>query len=380
MTGFKAGQNVPCRIVRAEGDGYVVTVEGVDQPGFLKTPRKLQKGDKILGVFVCVTNGRILLSQLFEAPRTTHRWEKDKADWGEHLSNAEDLPEQPHGNDRPDPPKRKTRPHKPNEEQAAPTKSHQHLSVVPQDKITVLPGGGGGSGSIFRYKRSTDVFVPPVDLKSIRAAKNFKVTSKGLQELIEEMESLQHSGCIKVSSEGQNSRAAALLYAGRVVGCTFSCKNSIDALSGEEAVAAMLASMQEEDCAVNSYTLPTNVVLPMAALFLGQPVERKEHVAAVDYYNMVTNYVAEKDHTACITLIHPNHRLMHMVLFFRGQAIGIFAVDTQKFTHNIDATAELFEKYEDTIVDTCIVALDDPDGNAKSDLGYSLTDIYSRLK
>jgi len=465
-SGYKAGQNVACRVIKAEGNGYAVVTQKDNLPGYIQTPIKHSPGDEILGVFICVQDGRILLAQLFSQrpkqepakqlqfpghridPKSispyapgellTCRVESEENDgyavmivkghvpafikteakltpgtevlgafihvrnarvWlalaspeessprdkmRKFIGSSEDLSLNPdsndtEGEDRPDPPKRKARPHKAKDEVPhTPPKTHQHLSVVPQDKITVITGGGGG-GSIFRYRRSTDVFVPPVDLKSIRATKNFRIAADGLSALIEELESLKHSGCVKITCDNKNARAAALFYDGRVVGCTYSCKDSIDALAGEEAIAAMLSSMKDPDCQCSKYTLPANVILPMSALFLGQPVERKEHIQAADYYNMVTNYLAEKDCTACVTLVHPAQKLMHLVLFYRGQAAGIFAIDTQKFTHSAEATGELFEKYEDTIVDTCILKLDDENGNARADLGYSLSDIYSRL-
>jgi len=68
VTGYRQGQNLLCKINGQEKDGYAVTVVKDNLPGFLKTAYQLKVGDEVMAVFVCVNNGRILLSQLFKAP------------------------------------------------------------------------------------------------------------------------------------------------------------------------------------------------------------------------------------------------------------------------------------------------------------------------
>ncbi|MBS2005864.1 MAG: hypothetical protein JST01_02410 [Cyanobacteria bacterium SZAS TMP-1] len=92
VTGYKAGQNVACKVNYAEKDGYAVTIQKDNLPGFIKTANTLKAGDEILGVFVCVHNGRILLSQLFSAPRATaHQLAQNTVNWQEHLDDVDTL-------------------------------------------------------------------------------------------------------------------------------------------------------------------------------------------------------------------------------------------------------------------------------------------------
>ena len=72
-TPYKPGWNVACQVNYAEKNGYAVTIQKDNLPGFIKTANTLKPGDEILGVFVCVHNGRILLSQLFSAPNDKTR-------------------------------------------------------------------------------------------------------------------------------------------------------------------------------------------------------------------------------------------------------------------------------------------------------------------
>src|SRR5208283_2786339 len=92
VTGYKQGQNVACKVNYAEKDGYAVTIQKDNLPGFIKTANTLKAGDEILGVFVCVHNGRILLSQLFSAPRATaHQLQQTTVNWEEHLNDTDSL-------------------------------------------------------------------------------------------------------------------------------------------------------------------------------------------------------------------------------------------------------------------------------------------------
>ena len=67
--GFRAGQNVVCRIVGAEPGGYAVYVEGYGD-GFLPTPVVLEVDQKIQALYVCTYNNRALVSA--RLPRSDH--------------------------------------------------------------------------------------------------------------------------------------------------------------------------------------------------------------------------------------------------------------------------------------------------------------------
>jgi hypothetical protein len=62
MSGYKAGQNVACRVVGPEPGGYSVLIPKDNLPGFLPTDAKLKPGEEVLAQFVCVSNNRVLLS------------------------------------------------------------------------------------------------------------------------------------------------------------------------------------------------------------------------------------------------------------------------------------------------------------------------------
>ncbi len=64
-TRYKAGQNLRCTVTEAQPGGYEVTLGADKLPGFLPTELRLRAGQKIIAGFVCVSNGRLLLSPRF---------------------------------------------------------------------------------------------------------------------------------------------------------------------------------------------------------------------------------------------------------------------------------------------------------------------------
>jgi hypothetical protein len=95
VTGYKRGQNVSCKVDYAEKDGYAVTIIKDKLPGFIKTSNSLKSGDEVLGVFVCVHQGRILLDPQFSDLRTTaHQLKSNTVNWQDHIDNPDALDEQ----------------------------------------------------------------------------------------------------------------------------------------------------------------------------------------------------------------------------------------------------------------------------------------------
>ena len=97
LSGYKAGQNVVCKVVKDEPGGYAVIIPKDNLPGFLPTQALLRTGEEILAQFVCVHNHRILLSARFSNNVSKLPANQTQTRWEEHLDeidvepNAEDA-------------------------------------------------------------------------------------------------------------------------------------------------------------------------------------------------------------------------------------------------------------------------------------------------
>ena len=61
-SGFRAGENVICRVVSSEPGGYAVVIKNGNWPGFLPTQAMLRPGNEIVAQYICVHNNRVLVS------------------------------------------------------------------------------------------------------------------------------------------------------------------------------------------------------------------------------------------------------------------------------------------------------------------------------
>jgi hypothetical protein len=92
LSGYKAGQNVVCKVVKDEPGGYAVIIPKDNLPGFLPTQALLRTGEEILAQFVCVHNHRILLSARF-SNNVSKLQATPNVRWEEHLDEIDQTAE-----------------------------------------------------------------------------------------------------------------------------------------------------------------------------------------------------------------------------------------------------------------------------------------------
>ncbi len=63
--GFTPGQNLSCKVIRTEPGGYSVSIGKEKLPGFLPTQEVLEMETNVIATFVCMHNGRVLVSARF---------------------------------------------------------------------------------------------------------------------------------------------------------------------------------------------------------------------------------------------------------------------------------------------------------------------------
>jgi hypothetical protein len=85
ITGYKAGQNVVCKVSHAEPGGYAVIIPKDNLPGFLPTEQPLKAGEEVLAQYVCVSNSRILLQCRFGTNNKPGAPRRDTVKWEEQL-------------------------------------------------------------------------------------------------------------------------------------------------------------------------------------------------------------------------------------------------------------------------------------------------------
>lgn len=318
VTGYKAGQNVACKVVAAEPGGYAVLITKDNLPGFLPTEARLRIGEEVLAQFVCVHNNRVLLSSRManvqaggssKPAQTNAPANNAKVDWRQELEQSRSGPYQAQGQ---------------------PAQNLQEQGNDPAFQIWVE-----GRNANFKLRRAIDLILPPVD-KSQQPNKMKIAESDDLLWLITDLEGGMRTGCVKAFCERRKSRAAVLLYKGRAVGCIYGNKELKEQLPTEHSLQMMLSDCQTPDTQLLMYGLPEEVTLAMSALFLGYPVDRSDDLNARQYMDYIMGWFAQKEQTACLAFSLPMSGATLLAFVHKGAFVGSFYVETQEFSRDIN--------------------------------------------
>lgn len=423
VTGYKAGQNVVCKVIKAEQNGYAVIIPKDNLPGFIQTPAEHRPGEEILAQFVCVHNNRILLSPLFAhsraagaslARQSTVNWEAQLDD-----PNAAQAQDQTGANqqyaDQFAPPAQQNA-GQPQQDQyqsqdqgqqaqqqqdysqygqsattpnpiayADPNQQYQQYQQPQQDQYQQDYGQGSTPltdavqsqwqapieqvpTKRFRLRRAIDLVMPPIDQDSLNT---YKMADYDLEWLITDLEGGMRTGCMKSTSEQQLSRSAVLLYRGKAVGCIYGCKSAPDAKPTEESLTNMLSDLNAPDAVVNIYDLPEEVTVAMSALFLGFPVERDESKDAKTQFDYFMNWFTQNGSSSCLAISMPSSKSTCLVFVHKGKFGGSFHVEDQVYTQDPAAIYQLFANDPNCKVEASMLQ---PEMTASgSRFGYSLS-------
>lgn len=340
LSGYKAGQNVVCKILRAEPGGYAVIVPKDNLPGFLPTQTFFRPGEELLVQFICVHNNRILFSDRFGsnsgAKIPPPRWQTD-------LNQLNALFESDSTAGKPS-------------QAVASVQANDPAANVATDKTEAEAAFDLWAESRppqAQLRRATDLILPPLTTESVNS---FAVADYDLEWLITDLEGGMRTGCLKASSESKLSRSAMLFYKGRVVGCIYGCKSMPDKqLTTEEAMQATLGDLKAKDALVKIYDLPENIILPMSSLFLGYPVQGNNGADATSYTEYLTNWFAGKQQTACLAVNIPTKVSTCLGFYYNGQFVGAFSVEEQKLVKDRKFLYELLRQNADANVEASIL-------------------------
>jgi hypothetical protein len=227
----------------------------------------------------------------------------------------------------------------------------------------------------FHLKRATDLILPPLDLSS---EQKFKISEYDLEWLITHLEGGMTTGCVKASSEERLSRSAMLLYRGRAVGCIYGCKSMPETQPTEQSLQRMLADLELPDTNVRMYDLPEGVTLAMSALFLGYPVQRNDDYDALSYMDYICNWFESKAQTACLAITLPSSQATCLGFIHKGQYVGAFYVEDQKFNKDIAFVHDLLRKDKDANVEASILPPEMTSSAVR--FGFSLSMARQRIR
>ncbi len=184
-------------------------------------------------------------------------------------------------------------------------------------------------------RRAFDLIMPPESSKGINY---LRVKDIGVKSLVNEIERGKLTGVVKISSKKFHSRGCLLLLSGRVFGVIYGDKS--DELPKPTAVAVydVVSQLKDAQTAVMMYPLTEQIVIPLASLFVGYPVERHDDYTAADYLDYILNWLLEKAGTATLAISESGrYPATTLAYIYNGYYCGCFNVDDVTFNTDINS-------------------------------------------
>jgi hypothetical protein len=145
------------------------------------------------------------------------------------------------------------------------------------------------------------------------------------RQLLLSLEANQSSCCLRISSPRNKSRAAVLIFRGRVLGCIYGSRKFGDQLFSEEAYQHILGDITERDNFIDAYILNEEIVLAAGSLFHGEVFNVDLAAKAEDIFEAAYHSVVQSAMPGCIVVNDGNNLPVCIVYIFGGRIVGIFS-------------------------------------------------------
>lgn len=320
---MRAGQPMQCQVLKPEPGGYAVKLIPSELEGFLPSPETLKLGQTVPAIFVCMNSNRALMSFAFMIGTTA-----------------------------------------------------TVQAGLPTESETAFAVWADSHPRTYKLRRAVDVIMPAAQPDEV---KHYTVGSSNLTEIFAELEASQFTGCIKSDCEEKPSRAAALIYRGRVVGGIYGTRTPSEPYTAEVALNMMMLDLGSEGTTLKIYPLPDQVVLPMSAMFLGFPAPVDDFLsddALVQSVVEICNELVSRKETGCITVTLPKTEELCLVYVHAGKCPGYFNVDFQRFAVDLNQLDNLIAGDVDARLE--LFLLPPEMTSLHVSFGYSLTGAYER--
>lgn len=330
MQGYKAGQNVVCRIVKAEPGGYAVVVSKDNFPGFVESQMPYQPGQEVLLVYKNKSMNRLIFAERFQTQQSSTTIQvPQQVDWQAQALSGQDGP----------PPQ--TQWAQGSGGQGEPQyqqgwgASHEEQAYANYESATPIRR--------FRLQRAIDLIMPPINNNG--NTQTLRIGDYDLEWLITDLEGGMRTGCVKAVCESRLSRAAMLLYRGRAVGCIYGSKSDPTDKPTEVALQAMLTDLEQPDTVVTLYDLPQDVSLSMSSTFLGYPVTPPPNLTSMQYLEYILDWFSKQGGIATIAAQLTTGLCLGYI--YEGKYRGAFYVETQEFNEDINFLYQLVSSDSD---------------------------------
>lgn len=198
-------------------------------------------------------------------------------------------------------------------------------------------------------------------------------------QLLVTLEGNKRTGVVKVVNPKRRSRAAILMYRGRVIGCVYGRKGLDGQVMQGDAHNATLADLATTGNLVDAYQLSEEIVLASASLFHGDVLEVPKTGDAISQFQAALSEISKTQKPGCIVVNSSDSEMKSMVYVSKGQIQGVFCAQkgwvepTAESAHKIIRNAKQAVEISASIL--CIENVETVDS-----MSFSLSGLADRDK
>ena len=139
------------------------------------------------------------------------------------------------------------------------------------------------------------------------------------------IEGKQRTCCFKIVSPARKSRAAILIFRGRVVGCVYGCKSLDKQYFGEKGLDFALGDLAYPGNALSAYGLTEELVLASASLFNGQVLDFDMSGGHAKAFTDAVAKIKDLNTPGCAVIQNPSENLVYMAYVVNGKTCGLYS-------------------------------------------------------
>jgi hypothetical protein len=203
-----------------------------------------------------------------------------------------------------------------------------------------------------KVRRAIDLIMPSISGKLLHELKCANCDSK---KLLGDLELAHFTGCIKARSEEKKSRSAMLIIEGRSVGSIYGKKDAQETYSVDKAFKMMGADLLEPETFLTVYELPREVVLSMAALFIGCKIAKQKDKSTSDQLDHALVSMKVAGETGCLTLAQDGELITSILFVHEGNPVGVYTIKEQSYTEETEPTLDETREKNSAAVDAHIL-------------------------
>lgn len=143
--------------------------------------------------------------------------------------------------------------------------------------------------------------------------------------LLVTLEAEQQTCCLKIASDRRKSRAAALIFRGRVLGTVYGSKVYQQQLFDHSAYANFCTDLIDPDSTIDAYRLDEELTIAAAALFHGQPFEINQQISAEEAFKNYVQVLMQTNMPGCVVLSHCQQLAVCLAYVFGGKLVGFYS-------------------------------------------------------